>query len=44
MSWRLAVISEIFVGSDGHVREERVKIISGKFKQTIHKLLPSPVK
>jgi hypothetical protein len=32
MSWRLAVISETFSGSDGHVRVVTVKTISGQLK------------
>ena len=44
MSWRLAVINEIFPGSDGHVRVVKVKTSSGKFKQPIQKLVVLPVK
>jgi len=38
MSWRLAIISETFPGSDGYVRAVAVKTSSGQFKQPIHKL------
>jgi len=36
MSWRLAIISETFPGSDGHVREVTMKNSSGQFKRPIH--------
>jgi hypothetical protein len=44
LSWRLAIISETFPGSDGHVRVARVKTSSGQFKRPIHKLVALPVK
>jgi hypothetical protein len=44
MSWRLAIISETFPGSDGHVRVVKVKTSSGQFKRPIHKLVVLPVK
>jgi len=44
MSWRLAIISETFPGSDGHVRVVTVKTSSGQLKRTIHKLVALPVK
>jgi hypothetical protein len=44
MSWRPAVISEIFPGSDGHIRVVTMKTSSGQFKQPIHKLLALLVK
>ena len=44
MSWRLAVISETFPGSDVHVRIVTVKTSSGQFKRLIHKLVVLPVK
>jgi len=44
MSWRLAIISETFPGSDGHVRVEAVKTSSGQLKRTIYKLVALPVK
>ena len=37
MSWKPAVISENFPGSDGHVRVATVKTGSRQFKQSIHK-------
>jgi len=39
MSWRLAIISETFPGSDGHVTVVTVKTSSGQFKRPIHKLV-----
>jgi len=44
MSWRLAIISETFPDSDGHVRVATVKTSSGQFKRPIHKLVALPVK
>jgi hypothetical protein len=44
MSWRLAIISEIFPGLGGHVRVVRVKTSSGQFKRPVHKLVALPVK
>jgi hypothetical protein len=44
ISWKLAVISETFPGSDGHVRVATVKTSSGQFKQLIYKLVTLPVK
>jgi len=44
MSWRLAIISETFPGSDGHVRVVTVKTSSGQLKRPIHKLAALPVK
>jgi len=44
LSWRLAIISDIFPGSDGHVRVVTVKTSSGQFKRPIHKLVALPVK
>jgi len=44
MSWRLAIISETFPGSDGHVRVVTVKTTSGQFKRKIHKFVALPVK
>jgi hypothetical protein len=32
MSWKLAIISETYPGSDGHIRVETVKTSSGQFK------------
>ena len=43
-SWRLAIISETFAGSDGPVRVVTVKNTSGQFKLPIHKLVALPVK
>jgi len=43
MSWRLAIFSETFPCSDGHVRVVAVKTSSGQFKQPIHKLVALPV-
>jgi len=34
MSWRLAIISETFPGSERHVRAVAVKTSSGQFKAT----------
>jgi hypothetical protein len=42
-SWRLAIISESFLGSDGHVRVVTVKTSCGQFKRPIHKLAALPV-
>jgi len=39
MSSSLAIISETFPVSDGHVRVVTVKTSSGQFKRTIHKLV-----
>ena len=44
MSWRLAIISETFPVSDGHVRVVTAKTSSGQFKRTIYKLVALPVK
>jgi len=44
MSWRLAIISETFPRSDGHVRVVTVKTSSGQFKRPFHKLVVLPVK
>jgi hypothetical protein len=44
MSWRLAVISETFPSSDGHVRVATVNTSSGQLKRPIHKLLALRVK
>ena len=44
MSWRLAIISETFPGSDGHTRVVTLKTTSGQFKRPIHKLVVLPVK
>ena len=44
MSWRLAIISETFSDSDGHVRVVTVKTSSGQFKRPIHKSVTLPVK
>jgi len=44
MSWKPAVISENFPGSDGHVRVVTMKTSSGQFKRPIHKLLALLVK
>jgi len=44
ISWRLAIISETFPGSDGLERVVTVKTSSGQFKQPIHKLVALPVK
>jgi hypothetical protein len=43
MSWRLAIISESFPGSDGHVRVVTMKTSSGQFKQSICELVALPV-
>jgi hypothetical protein len=43
MCWKLAMISETFPGSDGHVRVATVKTSSGHFKRKIHKLVTLPV-
>jgi hypothetical protein len=42
--WRLAIISETFPGSDGHIIVVTVITSSGQFKQPIHKLVALPVK
>jgi len=44
MSWRLAIISETFPGSDGQVRVVTVKTSSGQLKRPIYKLVALPVK
>ena len=44
MSWRLAIISETFPGSEGHIIVVKVKTSSGQFKRRIHKLVTLPVK
>ena len=44
MSWILAIISETFPCSDGHVRVVTVKTTSGQFKRKIHKLVALSVK
>ena len=44
MSWRLAIISETFPGSDGQVRVVTVKTCSGQFKRPFHKLVVLLVK
>ena len=44
MSWRLAIISDTFPGSDGLVRVVTVKTSSGQFKRPIHKLVALPVR
>jgi hypothetical protein len=43
MSWKLAIIIEIFPGPVGHVRVVTVKTSSGQFKRPIHKLVLLPV-
>jgi hypothetical protein len=44
MSWKLAIVSETFPGSDGHVRVATVKTSFGQFKRPIHKLVALSVK
>ena len=44
MFWRLAIISETFPGSEGHIRVVKVKTSSGQFKRRIHRLVALPVK
>ena len=44
MSWKLAIIIETFLGSDGHVRVVTVKTSAGQFKRPIRRLVVLPVK
>ena len=44
MSCRLAIISETFPGSDGHIRVVEVKTSSGQLKRPIYELVALPVK
>lgn len=36
--WKMAVISEVFPGSDGHVRRVRIKTAGGLFDRPVQKL------
>ena len=44
MSWKLAIIIETFLGSDGHVRVVTVKTSAGQFKRPVRRLVVLPVK
>jgi len=44
MFWRLAIISETFPVSEGHVTIATVKTSSVQFKRRIHKLVALPLK
>jgi hypothetical protein len=43
MSWRLAITSETFPGSDGHVIVVNSENQSGQFKRLIQRLVALPV-
>ncbi|KAJ8886535.1 hypothetical protein PR048_012746 [Dryococelus australis] len=44
LSWRVAVITEVFPGKDGVVRVANVKTSAGILKRSIHKLVILPIK